>query len=144
MKPSISTLRGLRGGLVVAPAAKSSLMQSQFMASSVVSSLSLICLVSLSLWHLLLGFYMYGGVDPVGVFTLFLKKVEDIVTPKHSIIFLKLIRLRSFPECWRSANVTAIPKGTPSPDRENYLPISLTPIMSKVYEKLVSHKLSSF
>ena len=49
-----------------------------------------------------------------------------------------------FPECWRSANVTAIPKGAPSPDKENYLPISITPILYKVYEKLVSHKLSSF
>ena len=53
------------------------------------------------------------------------------------------VRDRS-PECWRSANVTAIPKGAPSPDRENYHPILITPILSKVYEKLVSHKLSSF
>ena len=48
------------------------------------------------------------------------------------------------PECWLSANVTAIPKGDPSPDKKNYRPISITPILSKVYEKLVSHKLSSF
>ena len=41
------------------------------------------------------------------------------------------------------ANVTAVPKGAPSPDRENYHPISITPILSKVYEKLVSHNLSS-
>ena len=42
------------------------------------------------------------------------------------------------------SNVTAIPNGAPSPDRKNYLPISITPILSKVYEKLVSHKLSRF
>ena len=46
--------------------------------------------------------------------------------------------------CWRSTNVIAIPNGAPSPDRENYHPISITLILSKVYEKLVSHKLSSF
>ena len=45
---------------------------------------------------------------------------------------------------WRSANVTAIHKGAPSPDTENYRPILTTPILSKVYEKLVHHKLSSF
>ena len=43
--------------------------------------------------------------------------------------------LGSFPECWRSANVTAIPKDAPSPDQENYRPITITPILSKVHEK---------
>ena len=60
----------------------------------------------------------YGGVDPLDVFPLLLKKVADIIAPKLSIIFSKLIRLGSFLECWRSANVTAIPKGALSPDRE--------------------------
>ena len=45
----------------------------------------------------------------------------------------------------RYANVTtAIPMGAPSLDRDNYRPVSITSIPSKVYEKLVSHKLSSF
>ena len=64
--------------------------------------------------------------------------------PQQSIIFRWLIRLGSFPECSRSAIVTAIPKGALSPDREKYQPISITNILSKVYEKLVSQKLSSF
>ena len=68
----------------------------------------------------------YGGVDPLDAFPLFEKKVADIIAPKLRIIFRRLIRLGSFPECWRSANVTAIPKGDPSPDRENYRPISIT------------------
>ena len=75
---------------------------------------------------------------------LFLKKVADIIAPKLSIIYRKLIRLGSFLECWRSANVNAIPKGAPYTDREIYRPISITPILSKVYEKRVSLKLSSF
>ena len=96
------------------------------------------------LLRLLLDLDTYGGVDPLGVVPLFLKKVEDIIASKLCIIFYMLIRLGSYPECWRSASVTAIPKGAPSPDDENYRPISITPILSKVYEKLVSHKLSSF
>ena len=74
----------------------------------------------------------YWSVDPLGVFPLYLNKIADIIAPKLSIIFRKIIRLGSFPECWRSANVTAIPKGAPSPDRENYRPISITLILSKV------------
>ena len=76
------------------------------------------------------------------MFPQFLKMVTDVIAPKLSIIFRGLIRRGSFPECWSSANVTAIPKGAPSPDkcwpsanvtaipkgapspdRENYLPI---------------------
>ena len=70
--------------------------------------------------------------------------VADIIAPKLSIIFRLLIRREWFPECWRSANITAIPKGAPSPDRENYRLISIAPILSKMYEKFVSHKVSSF
>ena len=72
------------------------------------------------LLRLLLDLDTYGGVDPLGVFPLFLKKVADIIAPKLGIIFRRLIRLGSFPECWRSANITVIPKGAPTPDRENY------------------------
>ena len=55
------------------------------------SSVSLLCLVSLSLgailWpsellRLLLDLDKYGGVDPFGVFPLFLKMVADIIAPK--------------------------------------------------------------
>ena len=59
------------------------------------------------------------------------------------MIFRKLIRLGSFSECWRSANVIAVPKAAPTADRENYRPISITYILSKMYEKFVSHRLSS-
>ena len=75
---------------------------------------------------------------------LFMKRVPDGIVPKLCIIFRGLTRWGSFPECWQSTNVTTIPKGAPSPDIENYRPISITSILSKVYEKLVSNKLSSF
>ena len=66
------------------------------------SSLSLLCIVSVTLceilWSsvflcLLLGLDTYGGVDPLGVFPLFLKKVADIAAPKQSISFRRLISL---------------------------------------------------
>ena len=56
-------------------------------ASSVVSNLSLLCLVSQSMCNssvlrLLLALDTCGGVDPLGVYLLFLKKVADIIAPK--------------------------------------------------------------
>ena len=99
---------------------------------------------TLVLQLLLLDLYTYGGVDPLGEFPLFLKKIADIIDPKLSIIFPELIRQELFLKRWRSTNVTAIPKGALSPAMEKYHPISITHILSKVYEKLVSHKLYSF
>ena len=40
--------------------------------------------------------------------------------------------------------VTPIPKGPPSSSASNYIPISLTPILSKVFEHLVSVRLWHF
>ena len=42
------------------------------------------------------------------------------------------------------ANVTPIPKGPPSSSASNYRPISITPILSKVCERLVSVRLWRF
>ena len=42
------------------------------------------------------------------------------------------------------ANATPIPKGPPSSSPSNYRPISLTPILSKVFERLVSVHLARF
>ena len=86
----------------------------------------------------------YGGTDPLGMFPLFLKKIADVLAPKLSIIFRKLIKLGSFPKCWRTANITPIPKGAASPNVANYRPISITPLLSKVYEKLLSSRLGRF
>ena len=60
-------------------------------------------------------------------------------------IFRILIRRGSFPECWRSANVTPIPKGSsPSIYPSEYRPISITPVLSKIFERLLAKRLTSF
>jgi hypothetical protein len=82
------------------------------------------------------------GYDPQGDFPLFYKKLSRVLAPKVSFLFRKLIRKGSFPHSWRVSRVTPIPKGAVSPDVAKYRPISLTPIICKVFEKLVAHKLS--
>ena len=56
----------------------------------------------------------YGSSNPLGMFPLFLKRTADIVAPRLSVVFRRLVRLGSFPACRRQANVTPIPKGPPS------------------------------
>ena len=64
--------------------------------------------------------------------------------PRLSVVFRRLVRLDSFLACWRQANDTPIPKGPPSSSVANYRPISITSVMSKVFERLVSVCLERF
>ena len=54
------------------------------------------------------------------------------------------VRQDSFPASWRQANVTPIPTGPPSSSVANYRPISITSVLSKVFERLVLVHLGRF
>ena len=82
--------------------------------------------------------------DPFGMLPLFLKWTAEVLNPRLTVVFRWLLCLGNFPVCWRVANVTPIPNGTPSSSVSNYRPISLTPILSKVFERLVSVRLGRF
>ena len=83
--------------------------------------------------RLLLDLDPYCGTDPLGMFPLFLKRTADVMTPRLSVVSRRLVRLGSFPACWRKANVTPIPKGPPSSSVANYRPISIASVLSKVF-----------
>ena len=94
--------------------------------------------------RLLLNLDFYGSTEPFGMFTLFLKRTADVMTPRLSVVFRRLVRLGSFPACWRQTNVTPIPKCPPSSSVANYQPISITSVVSKLFECLVSIRLGQF
>ena len=86
----------------------------------------------------------YGCTDPLGMFPLFLKTTADDIAPRLSVVFRRLVRLGSFPPCRRQANVTPIPKGPPTSSVSNYRSISITSVLSKVFERQVSVRLGRF
>ena len=94
--------------------------------------------------NLMLDFDPYGVIDPLGMFPLFLKRTADVMAPCLSVVFRRLVRLGSFKARWRQANVTPIPKDPPSPSVANYRPISITSVLSKAFERLVSVRLGKF
>ena len=59
-------------------------------------------------------------------------------------MFRRLVHLGSFSACWRQTNVTPIPKCPPSSCVANNRPISITSVLSKVFERLVSVRLGRF
>ena len=94
--------------------------------------------------RLLLDLNPCGGTDPLGMFPIFLKRTACVLAPRLSVVLRRLLRLGSFPACWRQANVTPIPTGPSYSSVANYRPISITPVLSKVFERLVSVRLGRF
>ena len=107
-------------------------------------SLSTFAFRSWEVKQLLLDLDSYGGTDPLGMFPLFLKRTAAVLAPCLTVVFQWLLRLGRFPVCRRVVNVTPIPKGPPSSSASNYRQISLTPIVSKAFEHLVSVHLGDF
>ena len=66
-------------------------------------SLTTFALRSREVGHLLLDFDPYGGTDPFGMFTLFLKRTAGVMAPRLSVVtvvFQRLVHQGSFPPCW--------------------------------------------
>ena len=94
---------------------------------------------------LLLDLDAYGGTDPNGIFPLFFKKTAEYLAPKLSVILRKLARSGSFCACWSLGNITPVCKcASGSFNPSEYRPISITPILSKVFERLLAKRLSAF
>ena len=93
---------------------------------------------------LLLNLDSHGGADPSGIFPLFFKESAQVLAPKLSRVFRRLLREGKFPTSWRVADIAPIPKGPLSSLVSGYRPISITPILSKVFERLISSRLGSF
>lgn len=67
----------------------------------------------------------------------------SIVTPLTHIFNLSL-STGVFPDLWKKATVVPIHKNGPKDTPENYRPISLLPIFSKILEKIVNHRLCGY
>ena len=73
-------------------------------------------------------------------FFFFLRELLMFWPPRLIVVFRRVVRLGSFPACWRQANVTPIPKGPPS----SSVLISIASVLSTVFECLVSVLLGRF
>ena len=85
-----------------------------------------------------------SGVDPSGLFPMFFRKIVSVLAPKLSRLFRRLLRCGEFPLELRIVDVTPIPKGPLSALVCNYRPNSITPVQSKVFERLISLRFGRF
>ena len=133
---SLPPLVGEGGGLVCESVGKADLLSDQFTSnqSREAVDLQVTCHPSPSLTTFafrsrevrrhLLDLDPYGGTTHWVCFLFFLRELLMLWLPRLSLVFRKLVRLGSFPACWRQANVAPIPKGPPSSSVANYRPIS--------------------
>ena len=66
-----------------------------------------------------------------------LKQTASVIAPSLCKIYNKSLQLGSLPRDWKLANVVSVHKKGAKGHVENYRPISLLPIVSKVFERCV-------
>ena len=76
-----------------------------------------------------------------GIPAVFLKRAADILAGPLTHLFRHSIQCGYFPQIWKYADVVALYKKNNVSDPVNYRPVSLLPIVSKVFEKVVSIKI---
>lgn len=82
------------------------------------------------------------GPDKIGA--KLLKKIQKFIVAPLTYIINLSIETGVFPEQWKVAAVSPIHKGGPPDKPENYRPIALLSILSKILEKVVNTRLVNF
>lgn len=82
------------------------------------------------------------GID--GISAKLLKDASSVISFPLTCIFNKSLSSGIFPDSWKTAKVFPIYKGNEKNDANNYRPISVLPILAKVFEKLVFDQLYSY
>ena len=117
---SLPPLIGVGGGLVCESVEKTDLLSAHFDGKQSRDpvdqpstchpspSLTTFAFRSREVKLLLLDLDSYGGIDPLGMFPLVLKKTAVVVASRIAVVFRRNLRLGSFPVCWCVPNVQMV------------------------------------
>ena len=73
-----------------------------------------------------------------------IKMVADFLGSPLTDVINTCIKNLYFPSAWKLARICAIPKGNQIKSEKDLRPISILPVLSKVYERLIFRQLSDF
>ena len=82
------------------------------------------------------------GID--GISSYFLKIGMPVLAPVLSTIFNRSISEGIFPNNWKVARVAPIYKEGPTENRSNYRPVSVLPVVSRLFEKTIFDQLYAY
>ena len=105
--------------------------------SSTDAQMTELILSELEVEHTLISLDSNKATGPDEIPARLLKVTAPIIAPSLSKLFNKSLRLGSIPEEWKLANVVPLHKKRDKGQTENYRPISLLSIVSKVLERVV-------
>ena len=74
----------------------------------------------------------------------FIKPIAKYIASPLTFIINNLIEESKFPDLWKIARLSPIPKVTNPTELKDYGPTSILPILSKVYEKQILHQTTDF
>ena len=74
----------------------------------------------------------------------FLKLAFPLISKTLALIFNASIETSTFPDIWKVARVTPIYKEGEKSDKSNYRPISVLPVLSRIFEKLIYDQLYQY
>ena len=82
------------------------------------------------------------GTDGIG--SRFLRMASPIIAESLTFICNLSIKTGSFPDKWKEAKVKPLHKGESANDPNNFRPISILPVLSKLFEKHVHESLMNY
>jgi len=87
---------------------------------------------------------MKSNSSPNDIPSKFLKIASCIVSEWLSKLFNKCMTTGEFPDSWKIAHITPIPKVHSPSSSSEYRPISVLPVLSKLFEKILYHRVHSY
>ena len=90
----------------------------------------------------LVGNDCFTGYDNIPA--MFIKPVVEFLVSPLTFVINNYIATNNFPNTWKTARISPIPKITQPVELKDYRPVSILPVLSKVYEKLVLQQLAVF
>ena len=86
----------------------------------------------------------YQGSGLEGIYSFFLKVGMPVLAGSLSQLFTMSMSLSLYPDDWKIARVAPIYKDGSEDENSNYRPISVLPVISRLFEKLVYNQLYGF
>ena len=82
------------------------------------------------------------GYDHIPAF--FIKPVSEFLVSPINFIINNFIKINQFPDIWKLARIGPIPKIQLPVELKDYRPVSVLPILSKIYERVALEQITNF
>ena len=74
----------------------------------------------------------------------FIKPVSEFLVSPITFIINNLIKINQVPDIWKLARISPIPKIQLPVELKDYRPVSILPILSKIYERVALEQITNF